>query len=336
MNNTEKAAVAMDAGVDEIIKVENLKKYFPIKTGLFSRITGNVQAVDRISLTIKPGETYGLVGESGSGKTTLGRTILRLLEPTSGQVFFQGEDVAGLSRSKMRHVRRQMQIIFQDPYSSLNPRLSVGDTIGEALEVHGIARGKKRREMVESILDVCGLAPSYYNRYPHEFSGGQRQRIVIARALVLQPLFMVADEPVSALDVSIQSQILNLLEDLKEKFGLTYLFISHDLSVVEHISDRVSVMYLGSIVEEAPKNEFYMNSLHPYTLSLLSAIPVVDPAERRERIVLKGDIPSPANPPPGCPFHTRCPQVMNICKEARPDLLETSPGHRVACHLVHG
>ena len=334
MTNSSKFADLKSSGADEkIIKVENLKKYFPIKTGLFSRTTGFVRAVDGINLTINPGETYGLVGESGSGKTTLGRTIIRLLEPTEGQVYFQGEDLADLSKDKMRCIRCKMQIIFQDPYGSLNPRLTVGETIGEALAVHGIAKGKSRQEMVESIMDVCGLAPYHYSRYPHEFSGGQRQRIVIARALILKPLFIVADEPVSALDVSIQSQIINLLEELKDKFGLTYLFISHDLSVVEHISDRISVMYLGMIVEEAPKKDFYNNSLHPYTISLLSAIPVMDPSERKARTTLKGDIPSPANPPPGCPFNTRCPQVMNICTEITPELMEVSPGHRVACHL---
>jgi oligopeptide/dipeptide ABC transporter ATP-binding protein len=319
---------------EAMVRVENLTKYFPIKAGVFSKVKGFVRAVDGISLSIAPRETYGLVGESGSGKTTLGWTILRMHEPTSGRVFFQGVDLAELKKGEMRRIKRNMQIIFQDPYGSLNPRMGVGEAIGEALGVHGIANKKKRREMVEYTLDVCGLAPYHYSRYPHEFSGGQRQRIVIARALVLQPVFIVADEPVSALDVSIQSQIINLLEELQEEFGLTYLFISHDLNVVKHISDRVGVMYLGTLVEEAPKKIFYQNPQHPYTRSLISALPVTDPSKRKQRIILKGDIPSPANPPPGCRFHTRCPQVMEICRKIIPELVEVSPGHKVACHLV--
>ncbi len=317
-----------------ILEVEGLKKYFSIKAGVFSRVTGHVRAVDGISLKIYSGETYGLVGESGCGKSTAGMTILRMLNPTAGSVNFMGEDVFAMGKEKMRNLRKNMQIIFQDPYSSLNPRMSVGEAIGEALEVHGIARGKERRERVESILKVCGLDSYHYRRYPHEFSGGQRQRVGIARALVLEPRFIVADEPISALDVSIQSQIVNLLEELQEKFGLTFLFISHDLSVVKHMADRVGVMYLGRIVEDAPKKEFYASPLHPYSQALLSAVPSMLPGFDKKRVILKGDVPSPANPPPGCTFHTRCPRAVKMCSEEVPVLKKVGPDHYASCHLV--
>lgn len=319
---------------NDLIVVENLKKYFPIKSGILKRTVNYVRAVENISFTIKEGETLGIVGESGCGKSTTGRTLLRLLEKTEGDVFYKGRSVYGMSKEELRNLRTEMQIVFQDPYSSLNPRMTVGEIVGEALREHGIARGEKNVEMVKDIIERCGLAPYHIRRYPHEFSGGQRQRIGIARALALNPKFVVCDEPVSALDVSIQSQVLNLLMDLQDEMGLTYLFISHDLSVVKHISDRIGVMYLGSMVELAPKEELYKNPLHPYTQALLSAIPLPDPRNRRKRIILKGDIPSPANPPSGCRFHTRCPHVMEQCKAEVPEFKEAAPGHFVACHLV--
>jgi len=320
---------------EPMLRVEGLKKYYPVKAGVFSRVLSYVRAVDDVSLEIFPGEVYALVGESGCGKTTAGHTILRMLHPTAGQVYFQGQDILSLDRAALREMRREMQLIFQDPYSSLNPRMTVGEAIGEALEVHGIARGAARREKVEHILEVCGLASYHYRRYPHEFSGGQRQRIGIARALVLEPRFIVADEPISALDVSIQSQIVNLLKKLQKQFGLTFLFISHDLSVVKHMADRIGVMYLGSLVEESFKNEFYSNPLHPYSQALLSAVPVMDPFRKKERIILKGDVPSPANPPGGCNFHTRCQYARTFCSSEKPVLKEFSRGHQVACHMVH-
>ncbi|MBC8588355.1 dipeptide ABC transporter ATP-binding protein [Tissierellaceae bacterium BX21] len=320
----------------DLVVVKNLKKYFPITGGFLKRVVGQVHAVEDISFTIRRGETLGIVGESGCGKSTTGRTILRLLEKTDGEVYYDGKEVFGLSKSEMVNLRTKMQIVFQDPYSSLNPRKTVAQICGEALVEHGLAKkGKEVNDIVSETIEKCGLAPYHIRRYPHEFSGGQRQRIGIARALTLNPEFIVCDEPVSALDVSIQSQIINLLMDLQQDMGLTYLFISHDLSVVKHISDRIGVMYLGNMVELAGKHDLYESPLHPYTQALLSAIPVPDPKKKRERIVLKGDIPSPANPPKGCTFHTRCPYAMDVCKEVTPEFIESAPDHFVACHLVN-
>ncbi len=320
---------------DPVLQVRDLKKHFPVRTGVLSRVTNHVKAVDGLTFDIMPGETFALVGESGCGKSTTGRTILRLTGATGGQVLYNGEDVLGAAGERMRKLRKEMQIVFQDPYSALNPRMTVGAAIGEILRVHGIATGTGARERVEEVLVRCGLEPYHFDRYPHEFSGGQRQRVVIARALALDPRFIVADEPISALDVSIQSQIINLLEDLQDSFNLTYLFISHDLGVVRHMADRVGVMYLGKLVEVADKREFYREPLHPYSQALLSAIPVSDPAVKKKRIILKGDVPSPANPPAGCPFHTRCPKVMDVCRSVVPELKSTPSGHQVACHLIH-
>ncbi|MDW8102035.1 MAG: ABC transporter ATP-binding protein [Anaerolineae bacterium] len=320
-----------------LVRVEHLKKYFPITRGIiFQRTIGYIRAVDDVSFFIRKGETFGLVGESGSGKTTVGRTILLLHRPTSGKVYFDGIDLTALKGEELRRMRRRMQIIFQDPYASLNPRMTVGDIIGEPLEIHGIARGREKRERVMELLQVVGLNPYFINRYPHEFSGGQRQRIGVARALAMNPDFIVCDEPISALDVSIQAQIINLLEELQDRFGLTYLFIAHDLAVVRHISNRVAVMYLGKIVELTDRDSLYNNPLHPYTQALLSAIPIPDPVveERRRRIILKGEIPSPANPPSGCRFHTRCPVVMDICKEVEPEFKDIGGEHWVACHRI--
>ncbi len=322
------------ADSDVILKVENLKKYFPIKSGVFSKVVGNVKAVDGVSLELKRGETIGLVGESGCGKSTTGRTILRLFDKTDGNVYFEGKDIFKLKKEELRKLRPKMQMIFQDPYSSLNPRMSVGQIIGEALVDHNLVKKNEVTDRVLETLERCGLAPYHIRRYPHEFSGGQRQRIGIARALALNPSFIVADEPVSALDVSIQSQIINLMSDLQEEMGFSYLFISHDLSVVKHLSHKVGVMYLGSLVEMAPKDELYDNPLHPYTKALLSAVPIPDPTLKRERIILKGDIPSPANPPQGCKFHTRCPYAMDICKKEVPCYKNVGNDHFVACHLV--
>ncbi|MHA0857550.1 ABC transporter ATP-binding protein [Paenibacillus sp. CMAA1364] len=317
-----------------LLEVDQLKKYFPISGGVFSRTVGHVKAVDDVSFHINKGESLGLVGESGCGKSTIGRTILRLQEKTAGTVLFKGEDIYNLPKDKLRNLRPKIQIIFQDPYSSLNPRIKVGDAIGEALLDHGLVKRSELKERVLETMNICGLSSYHYNRYPHEFSGGQRQRIGIARALIMNPEFIVADEPVSALDVSIQAQIINLLSDLQRDKGLTYLFISHDLSVVEHLCDRVGVMYLGSMVEMAPKRELFRNPLHPYTKALMSAIPIPDPTLKRDRIVLKGDIPSPANPPSGCKFHTRCPIAADICKQQNPEYRLVGIEHFVACHFV--
>ena len=319
---------------EALVRVENLKKYFPIKGGVFQKVIGHVKAVDDISLEIGKGETLGLVGESGCGKSTAGRTILRLLDRTEGNVYFEGNDVFKMKKGELRNMRTKMQIIFQDPYSSLNPRIPVGQAIGEAVSDHGLVAKGEVNDRVLEVMDICGLSPYHIKRYPHEFSGGQRQRIGIARALILNPQFVVADEPVSALDVSIQSQIVNLMCDLQAKYGFSYLFISHDLSIVKHISHRVGVMYLGSMVELAEKKELYSNPVHPYTKALLSAVPVPDPTLKRERIVLQGDLPSPANPPSGCKFHTRCPYVMSKCKILIPEYKDIGGKHFVACHLV--
>jgi oligopeptide transport system ATP-binding protein len=317
-----------------LLEVKNLKKYFPIKGGILQRTVGHVRAVENVSFKISKGETLGLVGESGCGKSTVGRTILRLHEKTEGNVIFKGTDIFDLKKRDLQRLRPQIQIVFQDPYSSLNPRLTVGDIIGEALLEHGLCAKKDLKQRVLKVMDQCGLLAFHIDRYPHEFSGGQRQRIGIARALALNPEFIVCDEPVSALDVSIQSQIINLLSDLQKEYGFSYLFISHDLSVVRHISHRVAVMYLGSLVETADKTELYENPLHPYTKALLSAVPLPDPRLKRERIILSGDLPSPANPPSGCRFHTRCPKCSEICSQQLPELKDVGNNHLVACHFA--
>ncbi len=317
-----------------LLEVTDLKKFFPIHRGLLSRVVGHVKAVNGVTFSIRQGETLGLVGESGCGKTTVGRSILRLIEPTAGSVLFEGRDVTKLPPSALRHLRREMQIIFQDPYSSLNPRITVGGMLSEIIKFHKLRSSDADvQKRVMELLDIVGLRPEYARRYPHEFSGGQRQRIGIARALSVEPKFIVCDEPVSALDVSIQSQVINLLEDLQKGFGLTYLFIAHDLSVVEHISDRVAVMYLGEIVEIADAAELYRNPKHPYTQALLSAVPIPDPRVRKQRIVLTGDVPSPANLPTGCFFHPRCPQAMPECKESHPGLGDDGTDHMTRCLL---
>ncbi len=319
---------------EKLLEVKNLVKHFPVRGGVFSRVHSYVRAVDGVSFDLAPGETLGLVGESGCGKSTTGRAILRLIEPTSGEVFFEGEDVLSLDRESMRKLRREMQIIFQDPYASLNPRMTVGSIVGEPLAIHKIAKGQERKERVADILNRVGLRSEHMRRYPHEFSGGQRQRIGIARALALNPKLIIGDEPVSALDVSIQAQVINLLEDLQKEYGIAYVIIAHDLSVVQHISDRIAVMYLGKIVEIGGSDDVVMTPKHPYTEALLSAVPVPDPkAKRKERIILHGDVPSPINPPSGCRFHTRCPYKEEKCAAEEPPMREVAPGHFSACHF---
>ena len=318
-----------------LLEVTNLKKYFPIKGGLLSHTVGQVKAVDGVTFRIKRGTTMGLVGESGCGKSTVGRTILRLMEKTDGEVRFNGIDIFSLNRQELRKMRTKLQIIFQDPYSSLSPRLPISEIIGEAVREHNLVPAAEFDDYITKIMKECGLQEYHKDRYPHEFSGGQRQRICIARALALNPEFILCDEPVSALDVSIQAQIINLLRDLQKQFGLTYLFISHDLSVVEHISDTVGVMYLGNLVEFSDTEKIFDHPLHPYTVALFSAIPVPDPNYKMKRIVLQGSIPSPANPPSGCKFHTRCEKCMEICKHISPDWAEVEPGHFCACHLYN-
>lgn len=318
-----------------LLKVDGLKKHFPIKSGLFGKTSGHVKAVDGVSFYVNEGETLGIVGESGCGKSTTGRMLMRLLEPTEGTVEFDGKELTALSADEMRKTRRDIQMVFQDPYASLNPRHTIGKILGEPLLVHGVKDAKERKEKVQEFLEVVGLSAYHANRYPHQFSGGQRQRIGIARALMTNPKLIIADEPVSALDVSIQAQVLNLMQDLQEEFKLTYIFIAHDLGVVRHISDRVGVMYLGKMVEVSKSEDLYANPLHPYTQALLSAVPVPDPAFTKEEIVLEGDMPSPASPPPGCTFHTRCPFKMDICSQVVPQLVEMEEGHSVACHLYN-
>ena len=315
-----------------LLEIRDLKKYFPVGDGLFSRKKGNVKAVDGVNLTINEGETLGLVGESGCGKSTLGRTILRLIEPTSGEVIFHDKNLLALSARELREMRREMQIMFQDPYASLNPRMRVGDIIGEGLEIHKLARGRAKRDRIMELLHQVGLREDHYPRYPHEFSGGQRQRIGIARALAVSPKFIVCDEPVSSLDVSIQAQIINLLQELQERMHLTYLFISHDLRVVEHISHRVAIMYLGKVVEIAAGETIYRDAKHPYTRALLSAVPMPETSRKKERIVLEGDVPSPVNPPSGCTFHPRCAYRQPLCSEMEPPL-DFAGGHGVSCHV---
>ncbi|WP_018752318.1 ABC transporter ATP-binding protein [Paenibacillus sanguinis] len=318
---------------EPLLQVEHLKKYYPIGGGWFGKSPQLVKAVDDISFTVQKGETFGLVGESGCGKSTTGRSILRLIEPSEGTVIFDGKEITALSPEELRRTRKDMQIVFQDPFSSLDPRHTVQRILEEPLIVHGMSNAKERQAIIQRLIDVVGLTQSHLQRYPHQFSGGQRQRIGIARALSLQPKLIVADEPVSALDVSIQSQVINLLQDLQEEFGLTYIFIAHDLSVVKHICDRVAVMYLGRIVEIADKHKLYAKPQHPYTQALLSAVPEPDPDRKPERIILQGEVPSPANAPIGCAFHTRCPQALDICHTHRPELAETDQGHLTACHL---
>ncbi len=333
------SASARDASStpEPLLKIRNLKKHFPVKKGLFNRVVGSVKAVDGLSFDVYPNETLGLVGESGCGKTTAGRSILRLLEPTEGEIYYEDANIVDAPPEQMRQLRRRLQIIFQDPYSSLNPRMTVEDIVGEAIAFHKLAKGDKNiRKRVQDLLERVGLQPSYVTRYPHEFSGGQRQRIGIARALALNPDFIVCDEAVSALDVSVQAQVVNLLLDLQEEFNLSYLFIAHDLAIVRHISDRIAVMYLGKMMELAECETLFSGSLHPYTQALLSAIPEPNPRKRVQRVILKGDVPSPMDPPNGCRFHTRCPAAYEPCSSVEPKTIEVTPGHEVACHLYDG
>lgn len=318
---------------EPLLKVENLKKYYPIKGGIFGKVSETVRAVDGVSFTVNEGETLGIVGESGCGKSTTGRMIMRLIEPTEGSIQFEGKDILNISKSEMRKVRKDVQMIFQDPFASLNPRQTVGSIIEEPMIVHGLGDRKERRERVEELLELVGLSAYHAKRYPHQFSGGQRQRIGIARALAVRPKLIIADEPVSALDVSVQSQVLNLLQDLQKKFNLTYIFIAHDLSVVRHISNRVGVMYLGKIVEISDSESLYDTPKHPYTKALLSAVPIPDPDKKADRIILSGDVPSPAHPPAGCAFHDRCPVAMDICFKEKPVMKEMEDGRLVSCHL---
>lgn len=318
---------------EALLQVKNLKKYFPIHSGFLNKVKNNVKAVDDISFNIFEGETLGLVGESGCGKSTTGRMIVNLLEPTAGEIIFRNENISKISKRRQKELRSEIQIIFQDPYASLNPRMTIGQIIAEPMKVNNVAKGSELERRVKELLDYVGLASYYRNRYPHEFSGGQRQRVGIARALAVNPKLIVCDEPVSALDVSIQAQVLNLLDDLQKEFNLTYLFIAHGLNVVKHVSNRVGVMYLGKLVEIGDDNSLYNNPKHPYTQALLSAIPIPDPTRRSERIILEGDVPSPIDPPKGCRFHTRCGKCMEICKEIEPRMKELENGHEVACHL---
>jgi oligopeptide transport system ATP-binding protein len=323
------------SGQEPFVRIEHVKKYFPVRKGVLQREVARVHAVDDVSFDVNPGETIGLVGESGCGKSTLGRCIVRIHDLTEGSIVFEGRDISRLSRRGLRPVRREMQMVFQDPYASLNPRKRVGSIIGTPLRIHGLARGSELRRRVQELLEIVGLSPEHYNRYPHEFSGGQRQRIGVARALALKPKLIIADEPVSALDVSIQAQVINLLDDLQDDLSLTYVFIAHDLGVVRHVSDRIAVMYLGKIVELSPAEELYARPIHPYTEALLSAVPIPDPdlSEKRERIVLEGDVPSPILPPPGCRFHPRCRYATEICSREEPPLVSYGTrGHLAACH----